>query len=321
MTAACVSNVCGTSCVNHVRDGRETDVDCGGPDCTPCVTGLHCEKPADCRDGVCTAGLCAAATCEDGVHNGMETDVDCGGQACPRCADGRNCAVPSDCRSGGCCSGACFLPTCCDGRRDGDETDVDCGGSCAPCWVGMRCAAHSDCASSTCTNGICALRPCKTDDDCPKGSYAFCVLGSCCAEQCGPGLHCDAALGVLCLCDETSCDQCCNRDFGTCGPGFGENGAYCDHGPGTFCEYCGSDADSCVYGEGDPYCSKIGIGCFTLPPTECVDKNGICHHGDADTACGTNQQPCVACAPGEHCINHACVAVPDGGATDAAPRD
>lgn len=50
-----------SSCFNGIKDGTETGVDCGGPDCTPC------------------------ATCDDGIQNGGETGVDCGGPDCAPC--------------------------------------------------------------------------------------------------------------------------------------------------------------------------------------------------------------------------------------------
>lgn len=51
----------GASCFNGIKDGTETGVDCGGPDCGPC------------------------ATCDDGIKNGQETGIDCGGPDCEPC--------------------------------------------------------------------------------------------------------------------------------------------------------------------------------------------------------------------------------------------
>lgn len=50
-----------STCNNGVQDGSETGVDCGGPDCDPCVS------------------------CNDGIQNGNETGVDCGGPDCSPC--------------------------------------------------------------------------------------------------------------------------------------------------------------------------------------------------------------------------------------------
>ena len=63
-------------CFDRVRDGDESDVDCGGS-CMPCAGGAACEDAADCQTQSC-AGTCAAATCSDGVQDGFETGLDCG---------------------------------------------------------------------------------------------------------------------------------------------------------------------------------------------------------------------------------------------------
>ncbi|AKT43152.1 lamin tail domain-containing protein [Chondromyces crocatus] len=111
--AHCPSGVCGAqftcaapACDDMVRNGMETDVDCGGPDCGPCATGQVCGANADCVGGLC-AGTCQA-TCSDTMQNNGETDVDCGGANCSACAIGKRCASASDCVSGVCGSdGVC----------------------------------------------------------------------------------------------------------------------------------------------------------------------------------------------------------------------
>ena len=47
-------------CLDGIRNGQETGIDCGGPNCLPC------------------------ATCHDGILNGDEDDIDCGG-SCEEC--------------------------------------------------------------------------------------------------------------------------------------------------------------------------------------------------------------------------------------------
>ena len=74
------------------KNGLETDIDCGGPGCGPCVDGKACLGPVDCKSGVCTGMFCKAPTCVDTVQNGEETDSDCGGGVCTtRCAGGKKC--------------------------------------------------------------------------------------------------------------------------------------------------------------------------------------------------------------------------------------
>ena len=46
-----------------MRNGTETDVDCGGPTCGACGTNASCSVGTDCTSGVCDAtGHCAAPT-------------------------------------------------------------------------------------------------------------------------------------------------------------------------------------------------------------------------------------------------------------------
>ncbi|SER31446.1 cohesin domain-containing protein [Neolewinella agarilytica] len=52
------------TCSDGIQNGNEMGVDCGGPDCTPCVV---------------------MPTCSDGIMNGNETGVDCGGPDCAAC--------------------------------------------------------------------------------------------------------------------------------------------------------------------------------------------------------------------------------------------
>jgi hypothetical protein len=44
-------------CFDHVKDGSERDVDCGGPDCPACTIGQQCLGSDDCANAVCTDDL------------------------------------------------------------------------------------------------------------------------------------------------------------------------------------------------------------------------------------------------------------------------
>jgi len=118
-------------CFNGVKDGNETDIDCGGNVCDPCTEpGDACLVNSDCSSNYCVDGVCIAATCSDGVRNQDESAVDCGG-VCDPCGLGVECYYDSDCESLYCDStGICAEPSCSDGIRNGDEEGVDCGGSC-----------------------------------------------------------------------------------------------------------------------------------------------------------------------------------------------
>jgi formylglycine-generating enzyme required for sulfatase activity len=147
--------------MDGMKDGDETDTDCGGSVCAACPDQKHCLIGLDCIDLVCAAGICQSASCTDNQQNGDETDVDCGGKNCPACKDTKHCVQNTDCIDLVCLSGVCQGPSCTDGVKNGTETDVDCGGgTCKACIIGKHCNGGGDCQSTVCTNNQCA---------CPNG--------------------------------------------------------------------------------------------------------------------------------------------------------
>jgi hypothetical protein len=125
---ACVCQL--PSPTDGVKNGGETDVDCGGgttpgsDGAPPCAPMMHCKASTDCASLVCaTNGLCAAPSPYDGIKNDSETDVDCGGKGsptsdgAPACADDKGCAADSDCLSGFCSmlSNTCVAGQSCKG--------------------------------------------------------------------------------------------------------------------------------------------------------------------------------------------------------------
>ncbi len=99
----CTGNVCtAASCTDGVKNGAESDLDCGGGTCAACPATKACLVVGDCQSGVCSSNVCQAATCTDLVQNGGESAVDCGGTStCGACA-GATCAVNGDCASNVC---------------------------------------------------------------------------------------------------------------------------------------------------------------------------------------------------------------------------
>jgi hypothetical protein len=97
-------------CQDTLKNGTETDVDCGGGQCGFCAKGKVCVTHADCGTAYCDPQkVCAdrPAACMDRTKNGTETDVDCGGNECLRCGDGKACSIDDDCASGFCANGQC----------------------------------------------------------------------------------------------------------------------------------------------------------------------------------------------------------------------
>lgn len=181
VTADCVApNICqnfscvSPTCNDNMKDGQETDKDCGGPACGPCADGLKCNGNGDCIDKICNAGTCSMPTCMDNVQNGKETDKDCGGGVCKLCLPHQGCIVNSDCQ-GNSCNGQTCNETCTDLLKDNNETDIDCGGpSCPKCNFMQTCQFSSDCLSGFCNaNNKCACPPHMS----PLGNQCGCDVG------------------------------------------------------------------------------------------------------------------------------------------------
>ena len=128
--ASCDVASCPTSsCTDGMKNGFETDTDCGGGECPACGDNAQCASGLDCTSRNCVGGECLASSCSDGVTNGSELDVDCGGScptACgsvgscaPGCGLGDSCTSNSDCSSGRCEGSVCVaaLPTSCAGSQ------------------------------------------------------------------------------------------------------------------------------------------------------------------------------------------------------------
>lgn len=237
-------------CTDGQKNGSETDIDCGGGDCPPCLDGENCLVGTDCVSLVCQGGICTSS-CSDGIENGNETDVDCGGGTCPPCANGQECFVDSDCQS-----------TLCQGSVCVAQAD------------GAACSSSAQCASGFCVDGVCCNGACSAlcaHCDLP-GFTGTCMLipnGQDPDNECGGATTCDGAGGCTALlnngsactfnsqclsgqcvdgvCCNASCTGVCRRcnlpgSVGSCA--FIPNGQDPDNEcPGT--EFC-SGAGSCI---------------------------------------------------------------------------
>ncbi len=151
----CMSNVCvAATCGDALKNGSETDKDCGGSECLPCVDGRVCLVASDCQSSVCEMGKCAVPSCADGVKNGSESGVDCGG-ACMGCGLGLACSVNGDCASSYCVGGACVDAVCGDGIITGsevcDDGNTNAGDCCNGCQleVGPGCEVEANDTDAT----------------------------------------------------------------------------------------------------------------------------------------------------------------------------
>jgi formylglycine-generating enzyme required for sulfatase activity len=128
-SGVCVAASCQTSTnTDGVRNGGETDIDCGGPHPDKCSADKGCLTGADCQSLICheVTKRCVAAAYNDKVKNGAETDVDCGGPGAPKkCAAGLTCNAHSDCESNGCAyDNKCAMGATC--------TQLEGGQTCGP---------------------------------------------------------------------------------------------------------------------------------------------------------------------------------------------
>jgi hypothetical protein len=161
------------SCTDKLKNGDETDVDCGGSCDTKCAFGKTCATAADCDAtiGVCSESL-KCTTCETGVKDGNETDVDCGGSCATKCAEGKGCAVRSDCATYNCDSTTLLcgvmtnclasIPTEC--ACASKTTDSNVAGKCDTI---IKCYLDNDCTPSTSAcvtnDGLCGVNTLKMD--------------------------------------------------------------------------------------------------------------------------------------------------------------
>jgi hypothetical protein len=302
------------TCSDGIKNGDETDVDCGGgalSGCSSCEERKACSDAADCTSGVCTGNVCVAASCSDGVKNGLETDQDCGGPCTTKCADDKRCLVGGDCASGYCTAGGvCATPACNDGVKNGLETDQDCGGPCTTkCADDKRCLVGGDCASGYCTaGGGCATPACndgvknglETDIDCggptgcPRcstGKVCFypsdCVSGLCSAPLFGGAGICLATDGQACTKPAECVSGYCTAGgvcaTPTCTDGV-KNGGETDQDCGgpTTCPRCAVDA-TCTSGTdcASGRCGTSGTCVFALLSINTIAGSGFSgYYGD-----------------------------------------
>ena len=277
----CKNGLCqSAACNDFVNNGKETDVDCGGPICpSKCLVGQTCAVANDCVTGVCSSKVCIGPKCSDGVQNSSETDIDCGGPLCAHCVAGQACVINTDCQSAICSAGFCTTATCLDSVLNGTETDTDCGGAgCNACDNGKKCAVGPDCKSKVCAGGTCQAASCadgqlngnEADVDCGGPCPLKCAIG----KKCGIGGDCASA-----VCNNNFCAQKPNGaacgSTNECQSGNCIDTVCCDTPCGGVCQACTNAKKG---GGIDGACGSIGIGAD--PDAECNDQGA--------PSCGTN---------------------------------
>jgi cysteine-rich repeat protein len=280
------SNVCQseqqTTCNDNIKNGNETDVDCGGPDCQDCAQGKKCSVGSDCAtsfcaDGVCSntacVGFCQAATAAkkgqgaDGtcgpIIAGSDPDDECAAQA------SQTCGTTGACNGSGACqlysaSTVCAAPSCSNGML---TTGSNCTGT-GTCATGLTVT----CNGFTCANGTACNTSCSSDSQCMLGN--FCNAGACVAKkpdgvQCSATDQCVSSNCVDGVCANSVCNQLCmaataakkgNGADGACGfISFGLD-------PDNEC----SGTTTC---NGSGACTKLAAGSACDANQECLSNN------------------------------------------------
>jgi hypothetical protein len=217
-----------------VKNGDETDVDCGGTKAPACTDNKGCLVGPDCTSSVCVGGICQPPSPTDGVQNGDETGKDCGGAKAPKCPAGEGCNATADCDKVKCDTvmKKCLPAAHDDGILNLDETGIDCGGptmTVARCPTGEGCAAVTDCDNVLC-NGMSKLcdpptatdgltNGTETDKDCGGGAPTNaprCVFDKTCAADtdCANG---GCSLGGGKKCAPRSCATTETAGIASCG--------------------------------------------------------------------------------------------------------
>ncbi|MBX3262031.1 MAG: hypothetical protein KF782_20270 [Labilithrix sp.] len=147
MDGKCTAFVPGGNPTDGIKNGDETDVDCGGEAAPKCADGKSCKIARDCESASCVGGTCKAPSPTDGIKNGDETDVDCGGAKAPKCGVDKGCKADDDCQSEACSyAKKCVAFKSCTGHFGGD--------TCGAGETGSADAKHeSCCATATLSNG------------------------------------------------------------------------------------------------------------------------------------------------------------------------
>lgn len=319
----CVS----VQCMNTVKDGAETDVDCGGTDqgCGRCADGKICLLAADCNSNLCKgdaggggAGGAGGMASGPGVCAPCATSADCGAgayctdmKACaPHGTQGDVCVAGDECASGFCVDGRC-CDTACDGTcvacsnaksggkdgectvfKQGDDLDMEC--------VDSKPAACGPALDKGCSGA--ALDPAGTTSSCEVwDAMTSCTTASCdtgkneqtAAANCDGKGACPMPVKTSCgsyVCDamNTAClKDCTSNKEANC-----NLDSYCDT---TTCKACGPNANPPGLAQCPSQCSSC-------------TANNLCIKNCAGNACDNFVCPdgydcLVNCASNDVCKN------------------
>jgi hypothetical protein len=331
---------CTPTCRNTTRDGRETDLNCGGGSCNACAPSQMCAKNSDCARGYCSNGTCSTNHCGDAVLDGDETGIDCGGKTCAKCRVGISCRSGDDCASGFCAIrpgngstfGYCVQDHCSDFLMSADESGIDCGGAdCPKCTVGTRSTVESDCVSGFRDADFCVAGSCRDRLKSETESGIDCGGSSSC-RRCFAGEGCN--INSDCAADAPVCDplaKLCSRPMcedtvknldetdvdcgGSCG-GCDENEECLQTSDCLVGLECHPDDKVCVM----PSCSdtwkngaETDVDCGGSCDAKCVEGQNCQNDVDcvAEAPFCSSMHKCAAmtCPAGQYAVGNSCASV------------
>jgi len=220
-SARCINSKCAAaSCSDGVKNGNETDKDCGGSCAKRCAVDQGCAVNGDCLlpdSGHCSGTKCVAAGCLDGLENGTETDKDCGGSCAADCANGLGCGMDSDCASAACLNTACVAckPTTKICVNSSTQTCSATGTWDSP----VACTVTN--GTANCTGaGVCGLQSCNPgfgncDNSLQTGCETNLNAPATCGTACSNRLACVATNGTP-GCANGVCKPSCSAGYGDC---------------------------------------------------------------------------------------------------------
>ena len=284
----CAENICtANTCNDSLKNGKETDVDCGGPDCGGCIKSQACWIDEDCS--VCTTAACTATYSN---QNGFRATL-CEGLVCKLSNETFTCSSNADCVSGLCDtqnSGRCLAHFQDDMCQSGDH-EISLGNGMYECAEPSTAACNGQAESSDCAfasgnvglNGKCyggsCVATCDESAEC-SNSNSFCMP---------TGNIGDGSTVFVCIADDTflTDNQC---PTGSHEIDLGENGYRCvppsnhecgGQHDGAGCSYTWGDIHLngiCVNGGCLASCGSAGLNDFYTPGSRevCTNTNSVC---------------------------------------------
>jgi hypothetical protein len=318
-TCGTPSDGCGAGTINcndGVKNGGESDVDCGGTGQCPvkCANGKTCTQNTDCTSNSCADGFCCDVPCSglcqacSTAKKGSGVNGVCGAIKAGTDPD-MECTLQAACAQNGFCdgTGACQLfasgTTCVQNFCTGtvlSKTDT-CNGSGTCVDAGTQ-----DCAPYLCSGPMGAAActtTCASDAGCAPAATTYCAGNACLARKvqgsvcgaaheclsnfCADGFCCDTACNGTCMACSAALKQSAVMN-GTCGAAKDGTDPHSTCPAGTMAS-CGNDGKcqggACEKWNTSTVCVAASCSSGQQTAQKTCDGAGSCAVGGATMAC------------------------------------